>query len=78
MLSLEKKTTHIHISLFPLKKEKKIQPPHSPTGLVVKINFKGVLQCSSPNVDLQLMVIGNRANLNEIRVGFQWEPGTVG
>ena len=72
-------------SLFSLKKkkeeeeeeegEKKIQLPHSPTGFVVKMNFKG---CTWPNADLQLMAIGNRANLNEIRVGFQWESGAVG
>ena len=78
MLSLEKKHMYTHITLSFKKREKKIQPPHSPTGFVVKINFKGVLQCSSPKVDLQLMAIGNRANLNEIRVGFQWEPGNVG
>ena len=55
MLSLgKKKQTHIHMSasLFSLKKkkkeeeeeeegEKKIQLPHSPTGFVVKMNFKG-------------------------------------
>ena len=70
-------------SLFSLKKkkkeeeegEKKIQLPQSPGGFVVKMNFKG---CAWPNADLQLMAIGNGANLNEIRVGFQWESGAVG